>query len=59
MYKITANLEAGVVEIMADTRADLTTLPTINEVGMGSTCLVIADGSVHILNSEDKWVEIE
>lgn len=59
MFKIVSNLEAGVVEIMADERSDIDNLPDTSEVSMGSNCLVIEDGSVWILNSEDEWVEIE
>lgn len=59
MYKIVTNLEAGVVEIMADKKEDIDTLPGISEISMGSNCFVIEDGSVWILNSEDHWIEIE
>ena len=59
MYKIVANLEAGVVEIMADEREDIDTLPGTSEISMGSNCFVIEDGSVWVLNSEDHWIEIE
>ena len=44
---------------MADERSDIDNLPDTSEVSMGSNCLVIEDGSVWILNSEDEWVEIE
>ena len=39
-----------------DTREDLAKLPTGD--GAGSTCIVIEDSSVHMLNSEGQWKEI-
>lgn len=44
MYKVTRNLQAGVVEIIADEREDIEELATY--YGTGSTCFVIEDSSV-------------
>ena len=45
-----------VVELVADTRADVTQLPTKHAAG--STCLVIEDSSVWMLDSQETWKEI-
>lgn len=45
-----------IVQFTADTRSDIDTLPTDCE--QGSTCLVIEDSSVWMLNSQKVWVEI-
>ena len=50
MYKITKNLQAGVVEIIADERDDVEELATY--YGVGSTCFVIEDSSVQMLGND-------
>ena len=49
MYKVTGNLQAGVVEITADTDEDVENLPT--HYGVGSTCFVIDSSTVYMLNN--------
>lgn len=56
MYKITGNLQAGAVEITADTDADVEELPT--KYGVGSTCFVIDSSTVYMLNNEKEQKEI-
>lgn len=46
----------NVVELTADKRDDIETLPT--NYAPGSTCFVIEDSSVWMLNSEETWVEL-
>ena len=46
----------NILQYCCDTREDLAKLPT--EDGAGSTCIVIEDSSVHMLNSEGQWKEI-
>ena len=41
---------------MCDKIADIETLPTGD--GAGSTCIVIEDSSVHMLDSKGQWKEI-
>ena len=45
-----------ILQYCCDTREDLAKLPTRD--GAGSTCIVIEDSSVHMLNSEGQWKEI-
>lgn len=49
-------VQNGIMEFVADTRADIDQIPT--KWGMGSTCLVIEDSSVWILGSDKKWHEV-
>lgn len=59
MYKIYRNSDnttAYVVEMVADYRTDIETLPT--NFYPGSACLVTEDGSVWILNNQKEWCEI-
>jgi hypothetical protein len=49
-------VQNGIIEFVADTRADIDKIPT--KWGMGSTCLVIEDSSVWILGSDKKWHEL-
>ena len=49
-------VQNGIVEFVADTRADIDTISTNWE--MGSTCLIIEDSSVWILGSDKQWHEI-
>ena len=49
-------VQNGIMEAMADTRADIETLPT--KWLAGSTCLVIEDSSVWILGNEKVWHEL-
>ena len=46
----------NILQYCGDTREDLAKLPTGD--GAGSTCIVIEDSSVHMLNSEGQWKEI-
>ena len=46
----------NVVEFVVDTRADVAQLPTKHAAG--STCLVIEDSSVWMLDSQETWKEI-
>jgi len=57
MFKVTGNLQAGVVEFTADTVADVDDLPT-EEISAGSTCFVIENSSVYMLNNIGEWHEI-
>ena len=49
-------VQNGIMEFIADARADIDTIPVNWE--MGSTCLVIEDSSVWILGSDKKWHEL-
>lgn len=58
-HKITANgniVQPSVVEIIADTIADVENLPKY--VGVGSTCIVIENSSVYMLGNDNEWHEI-
>ena len=46
----------NILQYYCDTREDLAKLPT--EDGAGSTCIVIEDSSVHMLDSKGQWKEI-
>ena len=46
----------GKVSYTADTVADVANLPTTDKPG--STCLVISNSSVYILNTQKVWVEL-
>ncbi len=58
----------GIVELMADSAADIAELPTqskrhgkIGTVGTGSTCIVYGDGegaTTYGLKSDGQWVEL-
>lgn len=56
MYKVTQNHQTN-VEIIADLRTDIDTLPTY--YGVGSTCFVIEDSSIWMLGNDAKWHELE
>lgn len=56
MYKVTKNLQAGVVEIIADEREDIEELATY--YGTGSTCFVIEDSSVQMLGNDAEQHEL-
>ena len=58
-YSITKqgdSVQNYVLELAADTRADIELLPTDCQVG--STCIVIADSSVWMLGSDGNWHEL-
>lgn len=46
----------NIVAMVADTKADIASLPTT--YGAGSTCFVIEDSSVVMLNTNKEWKEI-
>ena len=56
MFTITRNFQMN-VEAIAEERIDIDTAPT--DVGIGSTCFVIEDSSVWILDSEKIWQEVK
>lgn len=63
MLKITRNGNVSnsyVVEILADSDADIANLPTKASAGIeaGSTCIVVATSEVYILNNQDEWVKL-
>lgn len=45
----------NIVEFSADSRSDVDTLP---KCAAGSTCIVIEDSSVWMINSEGIWIEL-
>lgn len=49
-------VQNGIIEYVADTRADIDKIPKFGL--MGSTCLVIEDSSVWILDSDKNWHEL-
>lgn len=58
-YKITVNgnnIQSSVVEIIADTVADVADLPT--DVGVGSDCIVLENSSVYMLGNDLVWHEL-
>ena len=57
MFKVTENLQAGVVEIIVDLRNDINDIPT--HFGAGSTCFVIEDSSVWMLGNDAVWHELK
>lgn len=46
----------NILQYCCDTREDLAKLPTGD--GAGSTCIVIEDSSVYMLDSKGQWKEI-
>ncbi len=50
------NVSAYVTEFVADTEADIATLPT--DVFPGSTCIVAETANVYILNSKREWIKL-
>ena len=58
-YKVISNgnnIQPEVVEIVADTLADLADLPT--EYGVGSDCIVLENSSVYMLGNDQTWHEL-
>lgn len=56
MYSVTTNgdnIQSSIVEIIADTVADVNELPTI--FAPGSTCFVLEDSSVYMLGHDKVW----
>lgn len=63
MFKITKNGNTSsscVVDILADSNADIANLPTKASAGIeaGSTCIVVATSEVYILNNQDEWTKL-
>lgn len=59
MYKIINKKYGEVCEFVADSTSDVQNLPT--NVGVGSTCIVVGDGSgstAYMLNNNNEWVQI-
>ena len=60
MYSITAqsgNVSSYVMEFQVDKLEDIATLPTTWKTG--SSCIVIEDSSVFMLNNNKEWVELK
>lgn len=58
-YKVISNgnrVQSSVVEIIADTVADVAELPTT--VGVGSDCIVLENSSVFMLGNDLTWHEL-
>ena len=58
-YKVISNgnnVQPSVVEIVADKKEDVDTLPT--DVGVGSDCIVLEDSSVYMFGNDEHWHEI-
>jgi hypothetical protein len=45
-------------EFAIDTEEDVATLPTDNEVGVGSAAICIGNSEVYMLNSKREWVKL-
>ena len=56
LYKNDNDYPGYHAEYIVDTLADMQDVPTKCEVG--SSCLVLEDSSVWVLNTEKEWVEI-
>ena len=59
MYKVIANgedVQQSVVEIVADTLADINILPVI--YSPGSDCIVLEDSSVWMLGNDKIWHQL-
>ncbi len=50
------SVQYNVVEMVVDTLADVATLPT--NVAPGSTCFVIENSTVYMLNGNNEWKEL-
>ena len=49
----------NIIEFAVDKRDEISSLPTdIKRAAPGSTCIVIEDASVWMLNSDGVWVEL-
>lgn len=58
-YKVISNgnrVQSSVVEIVADTVADVAELPIT--VGVGSDCIVLENSSVFMLGNDLTWHEL-
>ena len=51
------NVQYNVVELIIDTAAEIIDLPT--NVAPGSTCFVIENSTVYMLNGNGEWKELE
>ena len=51
-------VDYGIIEAVCDSAADLDNLPKDGSWYPGSTCLVIEDSSVWMLNSTNEWKKI-
>ena len=56
LYKNGDNTQSKVVELVADTVADIASLDT--SYMPGSTCVVISDSSVYMLGPDAIWHEL-
>lgn len=50
-------VESYIIECVCDTRQDIDTLP--NNWKSGSSCIVIEDSSVWMLNNQKIWTELK
>lgn len=53
--KVADKTSAYVEELLADTEADLATIP-IELLSPGSTCIIADTATVYILNTKKQWV---
>ncbi len=51
------NIQSKVVEVVADTRSDIEDL-TLEDSEVGSTCVVLEDGSVWMVGNDKIWHEL-
>lgn len=58
IIKSSGKESAYMAELIADTTADLTSLPVYPEVSYGSNCFVIETSSVFMLNTKNEWKEV-
>lgn len=56
IYKQNDDVQAYVTEYVADTEADIISLPT--DVDPGSTCIVTETASVYILSASKQWKKL-
>ncbi len=55
LYKQDGETLYGIKEFIVDSAEEVQNLPT-KKIGVGSTAIVISDGSIYIFNGSHKWV---
>lgn len=52
-----SKIESGVVELVADTLADLDAI-NIKSISPGSSCIILETAQVFILNTKKEWISL-
>lgn len=58
ILKQSDNISPYIIEYVADTEADIASLPTDGRAKPGSVCIVTENSTVYMLNNQNAWVKL-